>query len=105
MLAANASGGVWSWGSDSGGQLGNGSDGDQGAPVQIAGLTNVVQVAAGETFSMARKSDGTVWTWGSNANGQLGTGNDNDADVPVQSTIAGAPRPRCGKQARARGPT
>jgi len=32
-----------------------------------AGLTNVVQVAAGDDFSLARKADGTVVEWGNSA--------------------------------------
>lgn len=36
-------------------QIGNGIDGDQSTPVHITGLTDVAQVADGETFSMARK--------------------------------------------------
>jgi alpha-tubulin suppressor-like RCC1 family protein len=30
----------------------------------VIGLTDVVQIAAGRRFSLARRSDGTVWTWG-----------------------------------------
>ena len=31
------------------------------APVKVPGLTNVIQVAAGDYFSVALKGDGTVW--------------------------------------------
>jgi alpha-tubulin suppressor-like RCC1 family protein len=42
--------------------------------VQIAGLTNVVQVSAGGAHSLALLSNGTVMAWGENNDGQLGTG-------------------------------
>ena len=40
----------------------------------VAGLSEVVQVAAGWGFTCARKKDGSVWCWGSNLFGQLGDG-------------------------------
>lgn len=46
------------------GQLGNGSTDTSHTPVQVRGLNNVVEIAAGSHFSMALKSDGTVWNWG-----------------------------------------
>ena len=38
---------------------------------QISGLTDIVQIASGETHYLALKSDGTVWTWGNNDNWQV----------------------------------
>ena len=35
-------------------------------------LSNIIQVTAGESHSLALKSDGTVWSFGSNQFGQLG---------------------------------
>lgn len=43
-------------------------------PHAVAGLTDVIQVAAGNGFSVALRSDGTVATWGLNKDGQLGDG-------------------------------
>ncbi len=82
-----ASGGeteVWAWGSNYGGQLGNGTTQSTSTPVQVAGLTGVIALAAGETHSLALRSDGTLWAWGRNDKGQLGTGTGTDSSVPVR---------------------
>jgi alpha-tubulin suppressor-like RCC1 family protein len=51
-------------------------------------LSNVVQVASGNSHTVALKADGTVWTWGANGNGQLGNGTTTDSSVPVQVMLA-----------------
>ena len=38
----------------------------------MAGLTNVIAIAAGGLHTLALKSDGTVWGWGYNGQGELG---------------------------------
>src|SRR5439155_4000777 len=68
---AFAQGTVWGWGDNTFGQT---STSNSATPTPIAGLTDVVAVAAGLRHSLALKSDGTVWAWGLNANGQLGNG-------------------------------
>jgi alpha-tubulin suppressor-like RCC1 family protein len=96
--ALRSDGAVWSWGSNGGGQLGNGSSGvatepapfgnngrpfDSPVPVQVQGLSSIVAIAPG----LALKSDGTVWSWGTNDMFQLGDGNTDDtaiASTPVQ---------------------
>lgn len=81
--ALMADGTVQSWGFNAAGQLGNGTTGGQcvdvtqpncvrTTPGPVNGLTDVVDVAAGVAFAMARRADGTVWTWGQNSQGQLG---------------------------------
>ena len=44
---------VASWGSNGAGQLGNGSLAAVSGPVQVTGLANATQVAAGSSFSFA----------------------------------------------------
>lgn len=73
-LAVRADGTVWAWGSNTRGQLGDGTQQDRSAPVQVAGLSNVKAVAAGLYHSVAIKNDGTVWSWGGNDGGQHGNG-------------------------------
>jgi alpha-tubulin suppressor-like RCC1 family protein len=64
---------VWTWGNDFNGQLGDGgANTNQNTPVEVSGLTDVVDVAGGNNHSLAVKSGGTVWAWGFNNRGQLG---------------------------------
>ena len=43
-------------------------------PVRVAGLSDIVAVAAGIDFSLALRNDGRVFAWGMNGYGQLGDG-------------------------------
>jgi alpha-tubulin suppressor-like RCC1 family protein len=69
-----ADGTVWGWGSNSGGQLGIGNTTPQNAAVQVAGLTDIQDVALGTSHGLAVTSTGTVLAWGQNGSGQLGDG-------------------------------
>ncbi|MFC6229831.1 S-layer homology domain-containing protein [Paenibacillus allorhizosphaerae] len=68
---------VWSWGSNSFGQLGSGDQslGVSARQVMLAPnvpLNGVRSVGAGRMHSLAIRQDKTLWAWGSNSNGQLG---------------------------------
>ncbi len=66
------------WGSNSSGQLGDGSMDDKHAPVKVSGLMGIEAVAGGWNHSLAVKSDGTVRACGLNIKGELG---DNKAET------------------------
>jgi alpha-tubulin suppressor-like RCC1 family protein/regulation of enolase protein 1 (concanavalin A-like superfamily) len=84
-LALKSDGTVWAWGSNTNGQLGDGTQSNnRSLPVQVWGLNGVVAVAAGEKYSLALKSDGTVWAWGLATHGRLGTGNTTQRLTPVK---------------------
>ena len=53
MLALTSDGTALAWGSNWSGQLGNGTTADPAGPVQVTGLANTTQVAAGGRFSLA----------------------------------------------------
>ncbi|MCH8330951.1 MAG: PKD domain-containing protein, partial [Bacteroidetes bacterium] len=82
-LALLADSTVRSWGDNTWGQLGDGTNIVRSYPVIVANLTGVIAISTGDRHSIALKSDGTVWTWGNNSNGQLGTGGGN-SNVPVK---------------------
>jgi alpha-tubulin suppressor-like RCC1 family protein/cytochrome c peroxidase len=85
-LALKSDGTVWGWGSNSDGQLGDGTTTQRLTAVQALGLTNINAIAAGGQHSLALKNDGTVWAFGLNANGQLGIGTTTNQSTPVQVT-------------------
>ncbi|MCL2775870.1 MAG: hypothetical protein FWD71_21375 [Oscillospiraceae bacterium] len=78
-VALKSNGTVWTWGSNSYGQLGNGTkdptyvSGDPSTyatvnpnPYHVVGLANVTAIAAGGYVTIAMESDGSIWTWGEN---------------------------------------
>ena len=75
---------LWGWGSNSSGQLGDGSSSPQFIPAQIGTDTNWSTVSAGGTFTVGIRSDGTLWAWGSNGSGQLGDGTSTSRYAPTK---------------------
>ena len=50
----------------------NGLTSDQLSPISVDGLSNVVQVSAGQAHVLAVKSSGSMWAWGENQGSQWG---------------------------------
>ena len=71
------------WGSNSNGQLGNGTHADSTSPVTVNGITTAVGITAGWKQSCAVLANGTVQCWGRNDSGQLGDGTTTDRPTPV----------------------
>jgi alpha-tubulin suppressor-like RCC1 family protein len=93
-LAVDSNGQVWAWGSNTLGQLGTGAvTPGGGSRVQVAGISGIVTVSAGENHSLAAGSDGSLWAWGSNSFGQLGTGTPGTilSDNPVSARVSTVP--------------
>jgi alpha-tubulin suppressor-like RCC1 family protein len=67
-------GGVRCWGSNSAGQLGDGTMTNRTSPVDAMGITDAVRVVGGNDFTCAVRGNGSVVCWGGSANGQLGRG-------------------------------
>lgn len=75
-IAILSDGSVWTWGSNSMGQLGIGTRVQSTTPVKLHVPTGVsfVKVSSGGYASYAIDGSGRLWAWGSNSEGQLGTG-------------------------------
>ncbi len=93
--ALASDGTVYSWGFNSNGQLGDGTNTNSNVPVAVKttgtpmdGKT-IVQVAAGAPYSLALASDGTIYSWGNNSKGQLGNGTTINYTVPVATSTTG----------------
>src|SRR3989344_5451854 len=81
VVAYNAT--VWCWGTNSQGQLGDGTINDSDVPVQVNAIENAIAVGTGASHTCALLQDGTVWCWGSNTYGQLGDGTTTNRSSPV----------------------
>jgi alpha-tubulin suppressor-like RCC1 family protein len=84
VTAVKTDGTLWAWGLNNLGQLGDGTVISKSSPVQIGALTNWLNSAHGDAFSVAVKTDGTFWAWGKNASGQLGDNTNVSKSSPVQ---------------------
>jgi alpha-tubulin suppressor-like RCC1 family protein len=73
---------LWATGTNSSGQLGDGSTTDRSMPVQVA--SGVAAVAAGGNHTLFLKQDETLWAVGNNGGGQLGDGTTTNRSTPVQ---------------------
>ena len=71
------------WGSNYGGQLGDGTTSDHAAPAPVQGISGAVRIDADYTDSCAMFSDGRVSCWGSNNYAQLGDGTTMARSLPV----------------------
>ncbi len=81
-LLIGSDGSLWAWGSNSSGQLGDGTTTARTTPTPI--LTGVATLAAGSYHTLALKTDGSLWAWGYNYYGQLGDGTTTNRSTPTQ---------------------
>ncbi len=66
-IAVKTDGTLWTWGSNTRGQLGDGTNISRNYPVQIGADTDWKTVAAGFDHSIAIKNNGTLWGWGNSS--------------------------------------
>lgn len=83
--AINSTGGLYTWGSQTYGQLGNNSNSSLNVTTLTLRGTGYAKVFAGRHIGMhAIKQDGTLWGWGVNSYKQIGDGTSFDRSSPVQ---------------------
>ncbi|ROR04058.1 alpha-tubulin suppressor-like RCC1 family protein [Delftia acidovorans] len=91
-LILNSEGKLWAWGSNSFGQLGDGTSTDRNRPVQAdlapLGGSKVVALATRTSHTLALDDQSRLWAWGENFYGQLGDGTSAGRNRPVQVDLA-----------------
>lgn len=84
---------LWCWGSNSAGQLGDGTTTNRSGPVQVGGSPSgsvwQTEISAGSNHTCGIRDNSTLWCWGSNNHGQLGDGTNNSSTTPVLVSTAG----------------
>ncbi|MCL2787050.1 MAG: Ig-like domain-containing protein [Micrococcales bacterium] len=88
--ALDEDGGVWAWGNNSDGKLGNGTTDEAWNPVQVKAASGDLPVftaiAARYNTAYALDKWGEIWAWGYNGHGELGNGGTAGQKNPVQVT-------------------
>lgn len=90
MLALDADSTLWAWGTNTYGQIGDGTTSNRSLPVHVKDssgtnfLDKVIAIDAEEYVALALRSDSTVWAWGHNDRGQHGIGNTSSSLLPRQ---------------------
>jgi len=87
--AIRANGTAWGWGTNSSGELGDGTTTGRSSPVSVVGgFTDWVSIAAGYRHRIAVRANGTLWGWGNGASGVLGDNTTSNRSSPV-SVVGG----------------
>ncbi|XP_028401889.1 RCC1 and BTB domain-containing protein 1-like [Dendronephthya gigantea] len=88
-LALISTGEVYAWGYNNSGQIGSGSTVNQATPRKVTagiGSKEIVNIACGQSSSMAIDNNGELYSWGYNGNGQLGLGCNTNQPNPCRVT-------------------
>ena len=83
-MVLRSDGGIWGWGHNYYGALGDGTGSDRDTPVAVQGLGGgaIGMSASRGTHALAVRGDGIVYAWGQNNYGQLGDGTLADHTTP-----------------------
>jgi hypothetical protein len=90
--AIRSGGALFCWGTNTNGQLGDGTTTDAPQPVRVGGNDTWSAVATAETHSCGIKTDGTLWCWGGSsrlAPAKIGATSDwQDVSVSLEKSCA-----------------
>ena len=81
--ALTSAGAAYCWGSNSEGQLGDGTTVDKSTPTAVNGGLKFASIASGERYTCAVTKAGTAYCWGDNWYGQIGDGTTSMRLVPT----------------------
>eukprot|EP00727_Mastigamoeba_balamuthi_P011421 m51a1_g6901 hypothetical protein (403) ;mRNA; r:44517-45949 len=92
LETSSAGGRVRTWGRNTHGRCGTGSDAHVPLPALVPGLCSVAGIACGAGHTLAFTTEGALFAWGKNYLGQLGVGDTEDRwfPNPVQGLAAPA---------------
>lgn len=82
--ALRSDGTVRCWGSNSNGQIGDGTALLRATATSVPAVSNVVSLSSGSSHTCAATATGEVWCWGANTYGQLGDGTRLDRFAPTR---------------------
>ena len=88
-MAIDENGGLWAWGQNNYGQLGDNTKVTKKTPVQIEASIRFEKVSAGTNHTLAIDEDGNLYAWGQNNYGQLGKGDTKIRIIPNQVEVSG----------------
>jgi uncharacterized repeat protein (TIGR03803 family) len=88
-----STGALYAWGDNTYGQLGTGTTGGIVKPTAVTAPTTnaIVQVTAGNGFTLLLDSAGNVWSAGTNSLGQLGTGGTTPSSSATFAQVSNLP--------------
>lgn len=84
-----ADGAAYCWGSNSRGQLGDGTTTDSITPTQVIGGHTFAALAAGHSHTCGITPAGDAYCWGRNFDGELGTGETSRQPNPTPTLVTG----------------
>jgi alpha-tubulin suppressor-like RCC1 family protein len=82
--ALTSQGRAYCWGSNTSGQIGDGSTTSRPTPTAVAGTEAFLTISAGNAHTCAVTRNGRAYCWGLNESGQLGNGGTESTLLPVR---------------------
>ncbi|OZG50099.1 RCC1 domain-containing protein [Bombiscardovia coagulans] len=88
-VALGSDGHIYTWGNNSFGQLGNGTQVDSKVPVRVKAPKGVLftKISVGDSHNLALGNDGHTYAWGWNSFGQIGDGSTTHKNALVRVKV------------------